>query len=95
MFIIIILLTLTTLIPRVIPLLLASKINKVPKSVDTFLLAIPYAAIGVLIFPNILTVTQIWWHGALVGIVALCFIIYRVNIFLVLAISVAMIYFLN
>jgi branched-subunit amino acid transport protein len=60
-----------TMIPRVLPSLLAGRWTP-PRRVRQFLDAVPYAALGALILPGVITSDITHWRaGAAAGIVAL------------------------
>ena len=60
-----------TMIPRILPALFAGRLTP-PRKLRQFLDAVPYAALGALILPGILTSDIAHWQaGAAAGIVAL------------------------
>ena len=62
----IILCTLVTFIPRVIPAIFMEKLNFSPKF-EKFLNLIPYTALAALICPGVLTVDPNLWYIGLIG----------------------------
>ncbi|HDQ14702.1 MAG TPA: AzlD domain-containing protein, partial [Sediminispirochaeta sp.] len=60
---------LVTYIPRLLPFVLIDK-EKLPPRLVRMLKNIPYAALGALIFPGILTVDENVWLGVVGGLVA-------------------------
>ncbi len=86
---------LVTMIPRVIPAFLVSKFQ-FRDWVNRWLQAIPYAALGALIFPGILTVIDGSPHiGLIGGIVAIILAYFGLNIVLVVIGSIATIFLLT
>ena len=67
--ILILLLCLSTYIPRMLPALFMDKIQ-VSGKVATFLQLIPYTAMASLVFPAILYVDENMWIGVVAGVVA-------------------------
>jgi len=61
--------TLVTYIPRMAPMVLVEA-ERLPDAVTRMLKNIPYAALGALIFPGILSVDQNIWFGVIGGIIA-------------------------
>lgn len=94
-FLIIIVMALVTMIPRVIPALLVNKFL-FKDWVNRWLQAIPYAALGALIFPGILSVIEDAPHiGLLGGIVAIVLAYFGLNIVLVVIGSIATVFLLT
>ncbi|WP_087973377.1 AzlD domain-containing protein [Oceanobacillus rekensis] len=87
--------SLVTMIPRVIPAFVIEKMQFRPW-VNRWLSAIPYAALGALIFPGILSVnpdkSQI---GLLGGIVAVILAYIGLNVVLVVIGAIITVYFLS
>ena len=94
-FLIIIGMALVTMIPRVIPAFVVNKF--VFKDwVNNWLQAIPYAALGALIFPGILYVIEGKPHvGIIGGIVAMVLAYFGLNIVLVVIGAIATVFFLT
>ncbi|NMB95401.1 MAG: AzlD domain-containing protein [Clostridiaceae bacterium] len=79
-YVIIIGMAVVTYIPRVLPVFIMGRF-KMPKWVNRWLQSIPYAALGALIFPGILTVeSQIPLIGIIGGVVALIISWFKVNV---------------
>ncbi|HHV97035.1 MAG TPA: AzlD domain-containing protein [Clostridiaceae bacterium] len=69
-----------TYIPRVLPVFIMERF-KMPKWVNRWLQSIPYAALGALIFPGILTVeSEVPIIGIIGGAVALIISWFKVNV---------------
>jgi branched-subunit amino acid transport protein len=60
---------LVTYIPRMAPMVMIDA-ERLPKHLVRMLKNIPYAALGALIFPGILTVDQNIWFGIVGGVIA-------------------------
>lgn len=75
---------LVTYLPRVLPLVMFSEL-KLPPLVQAFFRYIPYAALGALIFPGVLTSTGNYASAAAGCIVAMGLAFRRVNLVLVVA----------
>lgn len=74
-----------TLMPRIMPLLIVGRIG-FPQWINRFLAAIPYAALGALIFPGILTVDENQpTIGLIGGLVAIVLSFLRLHILIVIA----------
>lgn len=58
-----------TYIPRMLPLVLLDA-SKIPRKLQAILRNVPYAALGALIFPGILTINENIWFGIIGGITA-------------------------
>ena len=85
---------LVTVIPRVLPAFLLNRII-IPERLTRFLAAIPYAILGALIFPGILTVVKDRpWIGIGAGLVATLLSLIRVPLVLVVLLSVFLVYLL-
>jgi len=84
--------SLATMIPRVLPVFIVDKI-KFPPWINDWLNAIPYAALGALIFPGILTVKPDEPHiGLIGGIVAIVLSFFGLNIILVVIGAIVTVY---
>ncbi|WP_138419808.1 AzlD domain-containing protein [Aquibacillus sediminis] len=82
-FFIIIGMALVTMIPRVLPAYIVDKVH-FPNWVNKWLNAIPYAALGALIFPGILSVKpEQPMVGILGGVVAIILALFGLNVILV------------
>ncbi|PXW93056.1 branched-subunit amino acid transport protein AzlD [Streptohalobacillus salinus] len=85
---------LVTVIPRILPAFLMDRMI-IPKRLTWFLEGIPYAILGALIFPGILTVVQDRpWIGVGAGLVATVLSLVRVPLVLVVLLSVSVVYLL-
>lgn len=73
-----------TYLPRVLPVFVIERIA-LPGWLDRWLKSIPYAALGALIFPGILTVDTVPWVGLVGGLVAAVLAFLRVHIIVVIA----------
>lgn len=73
-----------TLIPRWLPVFFVGRF-KLPNLTNRWLNNIPYAALGALIFPGILSVNKgVPWIGLVGGLIAVCFSLLRFNIFFII-----------
>src|SRR5690625_2597050 len=85
---------LVTMIPRLLPVFIVDQINFTPW-INQCLNAIPYAALGALIFPGILSVypdqPKIGIFG---GIIAIILSLFGLNIIFVVLGAIATVYFL-
>jgi len=94
-FLIIIGMSLVTMIPRVVPAFVVNKII-FRAWVNKWLQAIPYAALGALIFPGILTVKENEPHIGLIGaLVAIVIAYLGFNIIIVVLGAIATVYLLT
>ena len=94
-FLIIIGMSLATMIPRIIPAYIVDKLQ-FRDWVNRWLNAIPYAALGALIFPGILTVQPDQPHiGLLGGIVAIVLAYIGLNVILVVMGAIAAVFLLS
>lgn len=85
--------SLATMIPRIVPAFIVDKLEFRPW-VNRWLSAIPYAALGALIFPGILAVREgSPAAGIMGGLFALLLSLLRLNIVLVVLGSIAFMYF--
>ncbi|KAB8138956.1 AzlD domain-containing protein [Gracilibacillus oryzae] len=86
--VIIIGMALVTIIPRIIPPFIVDYI-RFPKWMNKWLQAIPYAALGALVFPGIMTVVpEKPYIGLIAGAVAIILAWLRVHIILVVLSSI-------
>ncbi|MFU0788691.1 AzlD domain-containing protein [Cerasibacillus sp. JNUCC 74] len=84
-----------TMLPRMIPAFIVDKLQ-FRDWVNNWLNAIPYAALGALIFPGILTVKSDEPHiGLLGGIVAIVLAYLGINVILVVIAAIATVYILT
>lgn len=73
-----------TFIPRLLPVFILDKLS-LPPAFERWLKSIPYAALGALIFPGILTVdVSNPWVGVIGGIVACIIAFLRLHLLLVI-----------
>ncbi|GAA0434147.1 MAG: AzlD domain-containing protein [Bacillota bacterium] len=87
--------SLVTMLPRMIPAFIVDKLQ-FRDWVNRWLNAIPYAALGALIFPGIMTVRPDQPHiGLLGGLVAIVLAFLGVNIILVVMAAIATVYVLT
>lgn len=87
--------SLATMIPRLIPVFIVDKI-KFPKWLNQWLQAIPYAALGALIFPGILSVKPDAPHiGILGGVTAIILSLLGLNIILIVIGAIAAVYLMT
>lgn len=77
-----------TYIPRMLPLVFFNA-NKIPEKWQAILRNVPYAALGALIFPGILTVNENIWFGIIGGTVAIIFSYLGANLIVVVLSSIA------
>ena len=77
-----------TYIPRMLPLVFLNT-TKIPKSVQAILKNVPYAALGALIFPGILTVNDDPMLGIIGGVTAFFFAYFGANLIVVVLSSIA------
>ena len=81
-----------TAVPRFLPAFIVDKLN-FPAWVDRWLNAIPYAALGALIFPGIMTVKPDAPHVGLIGgAVAIALSWFGLNIILVVVGAIATVF---
>ncbi|MFG6116302.1 AzlD domain-containing protein [Halobacillus sp. MO56] len=81
-----------TAVPRFLPAFIVDKLN-FPSWVDRWLNAIPYAALGALIFPGIMTVKPDAPHvGVIGGVVAIALAWFGMNIILVVIGAIATVF---
>jgi len=93
-YLIIILMSLVTIVPRVLPAVIIDRI-KLPLWVGQWLEFVPAAALGALIFPGILTVVADRPHvGIIGGLVAVVIALFRVHIIVVVLGATTVVYFL-
>ncbi|MBM7703441.1 AzlD domain-containing protein [Metabacillus iocasae] len=95
MWILIIGMGIATLLPRIIPVFIVDRLS-MPAWLDKWLSAIPYAALGALIFPGVLTVYPDRPHiGFLGAITAVLLSSLGLNIFLILFGSIGVVFGLS
>lgn len=95
MILLIIGMSLVTMLPRFIPSFLVERLI-FKDWINRWLQAIPYAALGALIFPAILTVKEGEPHiGLLGGLVAIILALLRLNIILVIIGAIGTVYLLS
>lgn len=93
-FLIIIGMALATMIPRVIPSFIVNKLM-FREWINNWLQAIPYAALGALIFPGILSVIEGEPHiGIIGGITAIILALLNLNIVIVVIGAIATVFLL-
>lgn len=80
-----------TIIPRIIPAFIVDRLM-LPEWCVTYLNYIPYAALGVLIFPGILNAVEHPIHGMLGGFFAVILALLRVPLFFIVLGSIVFIY---
>ena len=78
---------LVTYIPRMLPLVFMD-IEKIPGWFQAILRNVPYAALGALIFPGILTVHENIWYGIIGGATAIVIAYLGANLILVVTSSI-------
>lgn len=83
MFLIIIGMALVTYVPRMLPLVFFNA-NNIPKRIQAILHNVPYAALGALIFPGILTVNGDMWYGIIGGGTAILLSYFGANLIVVI-----------
>ncbi|QTM98586.1 AzlD domain-containing protein [Sediminibacillus dalangtanensis] len=87
--------SLVTMIPRILPAYIVDKVH-FPEWMNRWLNAIPYAALGALIFPGILTVKPDQPHiGLIGGAVAVMLAFLGLNIILVVIGAIATVFLLT
>ncbi|GAB4073896.1 hypothetical protein GCM10028778_13990 [Barrientosiimonas marina] len=87
--------SLVTMLPRIIPAFIVDKLQ-FPDWVNRWLNAIPYAALGALIFPGILSVIpERPYVGLLGGLAAVALAYLRVNVVLVVIGAIAAVFLLT
>ncbi|SOC42807.1 AzlD domain-containing protein [Salinicoccus kekensis] len=82
-----------TIITRILPAFFVGGLN-FPHWLVTLLNYIPYAALGVLIFPGLLTAVETPLQGILGGLFAMVLAILRVPLFFVVFGAIIFVYFL-
>lgn len=91
-FVIIIGMSLVTMIPRIIPAYIVDRIH-FPDWLNRWLNAIPYAALGALIYPGILSVRPEQPHiGIIGGLVAIVLAYIGLNVILVVVGAIAAVF---
>ncbi|MBU8908359.1 AzlD domain-containing protein [Desertibacillus haloalkaliphilus] len=71
-----------TYIPRMLPLVTLNA-NRIPPKLQAILRNVPYAALGALIFPGILTVNEDIWFGIIGGLTAIIIAYFGANLIFV------------
>ncbi|MDQ0339595.1 branched-subunit amino acid transport protein [Caldalkalibacillus uzonensis] len=94
LFLIIIAMGLVTFLPRFLPAVLLDRI-RIPEWAGRWLQAIPYAALGALIFPGILAVYDQPLVGLAGGLVAVIVALLRLHIILVISGAILTVFALN
>lgn len=79
--------TLVTYIPRMLPLVFMD-VEKIPGWFQAILRNVPYAALGALIFPGILTVHENIWYGIVGGLTAIFIAYLGANLIIVVMSSI-------
>ncbi|TWI57197.1 AzlD domain-containing protein [Halalkalibacter nanhaiisediminis] len=79
---------LVTYIPRMLPLVFMDA-DRIPSWLQAMLRNVPYAALGALIFPGILTVHENIWYGIIGGITAIFVAYLGANLIIVVMSSIA------
>ncbi len=82
LFLLILAMALVTYIPRMLPMVLLKDIQ-LPTLLNRFLKFIPYAALGALIFPGIISSTGNISSAIAGGVVAIALALYNVNLMLI------------
>ncbi|NDI34253.1 AzlD domain-containing protein [Chengkuizengella sediminis] len=87
--------SLATMLPRYLPVWIVDRFI-MPNWVKSWLSYIPYAALGALLFPGILTIEEGEpWIGIIGGITAACLVLLRLNILFVILGSVLIVILLK
>lgn len=87
--------SLVTMIPRYLPVWIVERFI-MPNWIKKWLSFIPYAALGALIFPGILTIEEgNPWVGLVGGITAVCLVLLRLNILFVIIGAVFIVFLLK
>ncbi|SJZ94642.1 AzlD domain-containing protein [Selenihalanaerobacter shriftii] len=81
-----------TYVPRMLPIVLLQDME-LPNSLRRFLEFIPFAAIGALIFPGILSSTGSKESAIIGGIVAISLAIFEINLLLIVVSSIFGVFF--
>ncbi|MCL7748176.1 AzlD domain-containing protein [Halalkalibacter alkaliphilus] len=76
-----------TYIPRMLPLVFLD-VERIPSWVQAILRNVPYAALGALIFPGILTINENIWYGVIGGITAIIIAYLGANLIIVVLSSI-------
>ncbi|SER84366.1 Branched-chain amino acid transport protein [Gracilibacillus ureilyticus] len=86
---------LVTLIPRIVPAFIVDLV-RFPKWMNKWLQAIPYAALGALIFPGIMTVVPDKpYIGLIAGVAAIILAWFKVHVILVVLVAIGTVFFLS
>ncbi|WP_411842680.1 AzlD domain-containing protein [Salinicoccus sp. HZC-1] len=91
MTVLIMFLFLVTIITRILPAFFVTKLN-LPEWLVTYLNYIPYAALGVLIFPGILTAVERPIYGILGALFATVLAFLRIPLFFIVLGSILFVY---
>ncbi len=83
-----------TYIPRMLPLVFMD-VEKIPNWFQAILRNVPYAALGALIFPGVLTVHENTWFGISGAITAIIVGYLGANLIIVVMSSIAMLMLLS
>ncbi|MFC7062672.1 AzlD domain-containing protein [Halobacillus seohaensis] len=87
--------SIVTVVPRFLPAFIVDKVN-FPKWIDRWLNAIPYAALGALIFPGILNVKpEAPQIGVIAGLVAILLAWLNFNIIIVVIGGIASVFLMT
>jgi branched-subunit amino acid transport protein len=84
---------LATIITRIMPAFLVGGLN-FPQWLITLLNYIPYAALGVLIFPGLLSAVETPVQGILGGLFAMMLALFRIPLFFIVSGAIVFVYFL-
>lgn len=76
-----------TYLPRLAPFLFLNP-DRWPRALRRGLERVPYAALGALIFPDILSAGESWWFGLSGGLIAGTLALLRLPLFFVIACTV-------
>jgi branched-subunit amino acid transport protein len=85
---------LVTYIPRMLPLVFMD-VEKIPEWFQAILRNVPYAALGALIFPGILTIHENIWYGIIGGITAIIIAYLGANLIIVVMSSIVVLMILS
>lgn len=88
MLLIILGMALVTYIPRMLPLVFLD-VDRIPSWFQRILRNVPYAALGALIFPGILTIHENIWYGIIGGLTAIIVAFLGANLIVVVMSSIA------
>ena len=85
---------LVTYIPRMLPLVFMDA-ERIPSWLQAILRNVPYAALGALIFPGILTVHENIWYGIVGGLTAIIVAFLGANLIIVVMSSIGILMLLS